>query len=100
LYLLAATNKFPHLQQLDNFLLSIIYMEKFPMINQQARPQFGKPLMVPAWYATVTAFVESLRPTTTQRNIARLLNDAGYRTPTGKPWDRQGVANFLRKKSV
>jgi hypothetical protein len=70
------------------------------MLNQKARPEFGKPLMQPAYYASVRAFVESLRETTTQRNIADQLNRAGYRSPTGKPWDRQKVANFLRKKSV
>lgn len=70
------------------------------MGNQDAVPAFGKPRKTPDYYAAVTAFITSLRTTTPQRQIAGMLNSAGYRSPTGKPFNRATVANFLRKKSI
>ena len=65
-----------------------------------ARPAFGGKLKLPDYYVRTRAFIESLRPTTTLRGIAGLLNKNGYRTPKDLPWDRQGVANFIRNSSV
>lgn len=70
------------------------------MLNQEARPQFGAHKMQPAYYSQVAAFAQSLRPTKTLRQIAEMLNAAGYRSPTGLPFDRQRVANFMRSRSV
>lgn len=70
------------------------------MAHPDAKPTFGGKLKQPAYYSEVRAFIESLRDTKTQRHIALMLNSAGYRTPTGRPFDRQGVANFLRNTAV
>jgi len=65
-----------------------------------ARPGFGTKLKQPDYYVQTRAFIESLRPTTTLRGIATLLNKHGYRTPKDLPFDRQGVANFIRNTAV
>jgi len=70
------------------------------MGNQNMTPSFGGKLKTPDYYAAIQAFIQSLRSTTPQRQIATLLNQAGYRSPTGKPFVRSTVANFLRKKSI
>lgn len=70
------------------------------MLNPQARPAFASKKMQPAYYAQITAYVQSLQPTKTLRQIADLLNQAGYRSPTGLPFDRQRVANIMRSRSV
>ena len=70
------------------------------MSNQDARPGFGQRLKHPDYYVQVLAYVESLRATTTHRQIASLLNSTGYRSPAGKPWVRQTVANFIRRTSI
>lgn len=75
-------------------------MERSPMGNQDAIPAFGKPLKTPDYYVQVRAYLESLRGTTTLRTMALMLNQAGYRSPAGKPFCRQTVANFLRRTSL
>lgn len=70
------------------------------MLNQPARPGFGKPLMTPDYYVQIRAFVESLRPTKTYNQMASMLNSTGYRSPAGKPWVKQTVANFIRRTSI
>jgi len=70
------------------------------MGNQDAIPAFGKPLKTPDYYVQVRAYLESLRGTTTLRTMALMLNTAGYRSPAGKPFCRQTVANFLRRTSL
>jgi len=67
---------------------------------QNAKPGFGTPLKTPDYYRYVRGFIESLRSTVTHRQIAVLLNQAGYRSPTNKPFVRQTVANFLRRTAV
>jgi hypothetical protein len=70
------------------------------MLNQNATPGFGQKLKTPDFYIQVRAYIESLRNTTTHRQIASLLNQAGYRSAAGKPFCRQTVANFLRRTSL
>jgi len=70
------------------------------MYAANVKPTFGGRLQDPSYYAAVTAYIKSLNNTTTQRQIAAMLNSAGYRSPTGKPFVRSTVANFLRKRSV
>jgi len=70
------------------------------MGNQNLAPSFGGKRKTDDYYAAITAFITTLRSTTPQRQIAAMLNSAGYRSPTGKPFVRSTVANFLRKKSI
>jgi len=70
------------------------------MGNQNLAPSFGGPLKTPDYYTTIRAYIQSLRTTTPQRQIAGMLNSAGYRSPTGKPFNRATVSNFLRKRSI
>jgi len=70
------------------------------MSTLDTKPQFGGRKKQPAYYVQVQAFIASLQPTKTLRQIAELLNQANYRTPTGLPFDRQAVANVKRSKSI
>jgi hypothetical protein len=70
------------------------------MGNQNMAPSFGGKLKTDDYYTAVTTYIQSLRRTTTQRQIAAMLNSAGYRSPTGKPFVRSTVSNFLRKRSI
>ena len=63
-------------------------------------PSFGGKLKTDDYYTTIRAYIQSLRTTTPQRQIAGMLNSAGYRSPTGKPFNRATVSNFLRKRSI
>lgn len=69
-------------------------------MSQYARPAFSAPKRTPDYYIQCRAFIESLRSTTTMREIASLLNRAGYTTPTGLQFSKQTVLNMLRKKST
>lgn len=68
--------------------------------SQKARPAFGSPLRTPDYYVQIRTFIESLRATTTTREIASKMNRAGWTSPAGKPWCRQTVMNFLRKRNA
>jgi len=70
------------------------------MSAQDAKPQFGGRKKAPDYYIAVRAFIASLQSTKTLRQIAEMLNQANYRTPTGLPFDRQAVANVKRSRSV
>lgn len=70
------------------------------MTTQYARPGFGTPKRTPDYYIQIRAYVESLRSTTTMREIASKLNRLGWTSPMGKPFDRQAVMNVMRKKST
>ena len=70
------------------------------MSTQYARPAFGAPKRNPDYYAQTRAYVESLRSTTTMREIARKMNQLGWTTPSGLIWTRQAVMNLMRKQST
>lgn len=70
------------------------------MSTLNAKPAFAAPKKLPIYYTTVRSFINSLRPTTTLRAIAVMLNQAGYRSPTDKPWSKQTVANIMRNTSI
>jgi len=65
-----------------------------------ARPEFGKHKRTPDFYIRVRAYIESLRATTTMRDIAAMMNRMGWTTATGLPWTRQTVMNAVRKQST
>jgi flavorubredoxin len=69
-------------------------------VFKKQAPAFGKPLMQEDYYRTVRAYVETLRTTTTHRQIAANLNQMGWRSPAGKPFCRATVANFIRRTSL
>jgi hypothetical protein len=70
------------------------------MAHQDAKPKFGGRLKTPSYYAEVRAYIGALRDTKTLRNIALMLNSAGYLTPSGKPFTKQAVSNFLRSPAA
>lgn len=70
------------------------------MSTQNAKPAFGKPKKQPDYYVQVRVFINSLRDKMTLDAIATLLNRAGYRSPTDKPWDKQKVANIMRNTAI
>lgn len=61
-----------------------------------ACPGFGTPMQLPEYYEKVSALVAALKPFSTLRHIALHLNKEGFQTPSGKSWNRQTVANFVR----
>ena len=70
------------------------------MSEHNAKPAFGKPKKQPQYYTQIQIFINSLRDTMTLDAIATLLNHAGYRTPTDKPFSKQTVANFMRNTGI
>jgi hypothetical protein len=68
--------------------------------SQKARPAFASPLRTPDYYVQTRAYIESLRATTTMRDIASMVNRMGWTSPAGKPWVRQTVMNFMRSRSI
>lgn len=72
----------------------------FMSTSQKARPGFSARLRTPDYYATTRTYIESLRATTTMRDIASMMNRMGWTSPAGKPWVRQTVMNFMRSRSI
>lgn len=66
------------------------------MSTQNAKPAFGKPKKTPEYYTQVRIYINALRDTMTLDAIASLLNQAGFKTPTDKPFSKQTVANIMR----
>lgn len=64
------------------------------------KPGFGTRLRNDQYYKDVNAIIELLRSTASQRTIAAHLNSVGFRTPRNLPWDRQKLANYLRRTGV
>jgi hypothetical protein len=62
----------------------------------QAKPAFGAKKMLPEYYSAVNSILAVLRPVATLRVMAAHLNNAGYSTPSGLPFDRQRLAAYLR----
>lgn len=60
------------------------------------RPRFGGPLQTPEYYQSVSAICNVLRDYSTLATIALHLNAQGILSPSGKPFNKQRVANFLR----
>lgn len=60
------------------------------------KPRFGGPLQSPDFYIAVSNVVAVLREYSTLNTIAGHLNAQGFLSPSGKPWNKIRVANFLR----
>jgi hypothetical protein len=61
-----------------------------------AIPAFGMPLRTPDYYATVDGIIAVLRPYSTLRTISNHLNSLALQTPSGKDWNRERVAQYIR----
>lgn len=60
------------------------------------KPTFGGPLQPSTYYAEIFSFVAPLRDRITLRAICEALNNAGLTTPSGLPWNKVRLANFVR----
>lgn len=70
------------------------------MSEYLAIPAFGAALRTPDYYAKILAILAVLRPAATLRVCAAHLNSAGFTTPSGKPFTRERVANFLQSSAA
>ena len=61
-----------------------------------AKPTFGGPLMPSLYYEQVSSIIRVLRPHSSLRVIAAHLTSNGFRSPSGLPWCRMKVFNFIR----
>lgn len=61
-----------------------------------AKPGFGSPLQEPSYYIAVSNIVATLREYSTLKTISNHLSAQGFLTPSGKIWNKQAVANFIR----
>jgi len=60
------------------------------------RPRFGGTLQSPEYYAAASVICNTLREYSTLNVIASHMNSQGLVSPSGKPWNKSRVANFLR----
>ena len=70
------------------------------MPTLSAIPKFGSPLCTPLFYAQTDEIVRALRPHSTLRKIAEVLQAQGLRTPSGKDWNRMRVASYIRNRKL
>ena len=60
------------------------------------QPTFGARHQDAAYYLSVFDIIDIFRLTSTLREMADSLNLLGLSTPTGLPWTRTRVSNFIR----
>lgn len=96
----APTNS-PALKQFDNTPLSDPFLENFPMEKKYSRPPgFGQRVLSDDYYVQVDQIIATLRGTASQRVIADHLNRHNFTTPKGLPFNRERVAQYLRRTKV
>jgi hypothetical protein len=61
------------------------------------RPTFGGRKQHSTYYGAVNAIVCQLRETHTLRAISETLNGSGFTTPSGLPFNRLRLANYIRQ---
>lgn len=61
-----------------------------------AKPRFGGTLQTPDYYRAVSSVITVLREYSTLNTIAGHLTAQGFLSPSGKEFNKQRVANFLR----
>jgi hypothetical protein len=66
------------------------------MSASNASPAFGGKLKNDAFYTAVNGIINVLRPASSLRVIATHLTNAGFQTPTGLPWNRHRVSDYIR----
>jgi hypothetical protein len=71
------------------------------MPEQYVRPpSFGGKARTDEYYSRVLATIQPLRPMASLSVIARHLNESGFTSPRGLPFDRMKVADFLRNTNL
>jgi hypothetical protein len=70
------------------------------MSTLHAPPVFGGKLNNNRYYEAVASTIKALRPVSSLRAIANHLTTAGYLTPTGLPWNRRRVSDFIRNTTI
>lgn len=60
------------------------------------KPSFGGTLQDASYYLAVSNIINVLREHSTLNVIASHLNAQGFLSPSGKPFNKARVANFLR----
>lgn len=63
------------------------------------RPEFGGRKQSPEYYTAVSSIVFVLREYSSLSTIAGHLAQQGFLSPSGKPWTKYRLANFLRSPS-
>ncbi|RNF30683.1 hypothetical protein NM04_11215 [Massilia aurea] len=69
-------------------------------MTDKAAPAFAGKLRTESYYITTDATIRSLRRTVTNREMAERLNAKNMTTPSGKVWDRQRVAQYIRSRAI
>ncbi|MQA39624.1 hypothetical protein [Rugamonas aquatica] len=65
-----------------------------------APPTFGGKLNNDRYYEAVISTISALRPASSLRTIADHLTTAGFLTPSGLPWNRRRVSDFIRNTTT
>jgi hypothetical protein len=70
------------------------------MLLHKAIPLFGQKSRPLSYYETITSVVTTLRPYSSLRTVADHLNRMGLTTPSGLPWSKSAVANYVRTNGL
>ena len=70
------------------------------MNSFKAAPAFAGRHNTPEYYTMVSSILSVLRGKSTLRTQADHLNGAGFLTPSGMPWTRTRVADYIRNNSI
>jgi len=62
------------------------------------RPRFGGPLQNPDYYLAVSAVCNVLREYSTIATMAAHLTAQGFRSPSGREWNKSRLVSFLRSR--
>lgn len=70
------------------------------MLIQNAVPAFGGRLKTDDYYSQVNSIVRVLRGYSTLRTIADALNAQLFTTPSGREWNRDRLASYLKTNDI
>jgi len=65
-----------------------------------ALPAFHAKLRTPEFYATITSIIRAGGRITRLRAHAERLNALGLTTPSGLPWNKERVRNYIRNTNL
>jgi hypothetical protein len=65
-------------------------------VHSKLYPSFGGRARPEAFYAYISAAIAELRPATSLREIAEILNSYGLRTARNLEWNKTRVVAFIR----
>lgn len=65
-------------------------------IHNKLYPSFGGRTRPERYYTLISAAIAELRPATSLREIAEILNRQGLRTPRDFEWTKTRVVAFIR----